>query len=75
MERERELSERQLAMLVFIQEFTAEKGYSPTIREIGDGCNIPSTSNVSYNIGRLIEMGDLQKDNQVARGVILVEHA
>lgn len=34
-------------------------GHFPTIREIRDACNIPSTSTVSYALERLLEDGFL----------------
>jgi hypothetical protein len=46
------LSDRQKRMLDFIQRFTAESGYPPSIREIGEAADISSTSVVNYNLNR-----------------------
>ena len=49
------LSERQRRMLDFIAKWTAESGYPPSIREIGEAVGISSTSVVNYNLNRLVE--------------------
>lgn len=67
------LSERQKRMLDFIQRFTAENGYPPSIREIGDAADISSTSVVNYNLNRLVEEGYLARDQNVSRGLRLTE--
>ena len=47
------LSERQSEMIEFIGRFTQDKGYPPTIRQIGEAVNISSTSVVNYNLNKL----------------------
>ena len=44
------ISERQKIILEFIQDFIEVNDYPPTIRDIQAGCNISSTSVVSYNL-------------------------
>jgi len=51
------LSDRQKRMLEFIQRFTADSGYPPSIREIGDAADISSTSVVNYNLNILEREG------------------
>ncbi|RME62019.1 MAG: repressor LexA, partial [Caldilineae bacterium] len=51
------LSERQKNILRFIAEFIAENNFPPTIREIGQACNISSTSVVKYNLSKLERYG------------------
>lgn len=68
---EKPLSKRQKAMLAFIEEFTLDNGYPPTIREIGEACDIPSTSVVNYNLNRLQERGHLERNQKVSRGLRL----
>jgi len=65
------LSDRQKRMLEFIQRFTADSGYPPSIREIGDAADISSTSVVNYNLNRLVEEGFLSRDQNVSRGLRL----
>ena len=67
------LSDRQKRMLEFIQRFTADSGYPPSIREIGDAADISSTSVVNYNLNRLVEEGFLSRDQNVSRGLRLTD--
>ena len=67
------LSERQREIITFIREFSYEKGYPPTIREIGQRAGISSTSVVNYNLNKLEKDGYLTRDLKVSRGVRLVE--
>ena len=67
------LSDRQKRMLEFIQRFTTDSGYPPSIREIGDAADISSTSVVNYNLNRLVEEGFLSRDQNVSRGLRLTD--
>ncbi|MBT3942175.1 MAG: repressor LexA, partial [Chloroflexi bacterium] len=69
----RELSERQQNMLGFIEEFMADYGYPPTVRDIQSGCEISSTSVVDYNLKALIQKGYINRDAEVSRGLQLVQ--
>jgi repressor LexA len=66
------LSLRQRQMLEMIREFSAEYGYPPTIRQIGESVGISSTSVVSYNLSVLQRRGYLSRDRDVSRGLRLV---
>lgn len=67
------LSDRQQRMLTFIEEFSAESGYPPSIREIGSNVGISSTSVVNYNLNRLVDEGYLSRDKNVSRGLRLTD--
>ncbi len=67
----KKLSERQQSILSFIEEFIEEHNYPPTVRDIQNGCDISSTSVVSYNLDRLKEGGFLNRDSEVSRGLKL----
>lgn len=69
------LSERQKNILAYIQEYVAEFGRPPTIREIGSAVKISSTSVVNYNLTKLKERGLLERDAEVSRGLRLTEKA
>lgn len=69
------LSERQQKMLEFINEYVAENGRPPTIREIGKAVNISSTSVVNYNLTKLKERGFLEREAEVSRGLKLTRRA
>lgn len=68
-------TERQLDILNFIDEYRQKNGYSPSIREIGAGTGIASTSAVNYQINRLVEGGYLARTSDVSRSLILLEAA
>ncbi len=63
------LSERQRRMVEFIERFTVDSGYPPSIREIGKNVGISSTSVVNYNLNRLVDEGYLTRDKNVSRGI------
>lgn len=69
------ITERQLDILNFIEEYRQQNGYSPSIREIGAGTGIASTSAVNYQINRLVEGGYLARTSEVSRSFILLEAA
>ena len=65
----RKLSQRQEAILAFINEYVEEHGYPPSIREIGAAAGISSTSVVDYNLRVLERDGYLRRDREVSRGL------
>jgi len=67
----RKLSQRQEAILAFINEHMDEHGYPPSIREIGAAAGISSTSVVDYNLRVLERDGYLRRDREVSRGLEL----
>lgn len=66
------LTLRQRAILDFIDGFTEEHGYAPSIRDIVRGCDISSTSVVDYNLRILARGGFLRRDADVSRGIVLM---
>lgn len=69
----KELSERQQSILGFIEEFLADNGYPPTIRDIQAGCEISSTSVVDYNLNALRTKGYINRNAEVSRGLQLLQ--
>jgi repressor LexA len=67
------LTDRQHRMIGFIQRFSEDNGYPPSIREIGNAVGISSTSVVNYNLNRLVEEGYLDRDQNISRGIRLTE--
>jgi len=65
------LSERQRRILEFIRRYTAEKGYPPAIREIGQAVGISSTSVVNYNLNALERHGYITRSRDISRGIQL----
>src|SRR5215475_5981730 len=66
------LSERQKAILKFIQLYMDEHGYPPTIRDIGEAVKIASTSVVNYNLNKLVKEGFITRSKEVSRGIRLI---
>jgi repressor LexA len=63
------LSQRQEHILRFLEEYTGEHGYPPSIRDIGMAVGISSTSVVDYNL-RVLERGGLiWRDREISRGI------
>ena len=69
------LSARQQKILSFVGQYGDEHGYPPTIREIGQGAAISSTSVVNYNLKVLQGKGYLERDSLVSRGMRLTSQA
>jgi len=68
----KKLSERQKNILKYIEDYVDERGYPPSIREIGDKVGISSTSVVDYNLRVLEREGRIRRDREVSRGLELV---
>ena len=65
-----ELTERQLEVLRFIVSQVEERGYPPTIREIGEALSIASTNGVNDHLKALEKKGYLQRDAAKSRALI-----
>src|SRR5260221_14745569 len=67
------LSTRQRAIMDFINRFSDENGFPPTIREIGLAVNIPSTSVVNYNLNKLDKEGFITRSKKSSRGIRVID--
>ena len=67
------LGERHKKILKVLDDFQNNVGYPPSIREIGNRTNIPSTSMVNYYLKQLEEMGYIERDRNVSRGIRLLK--
>jgi len=63
------LNERAGKILAYIQRFSREHGYPPTIREIGEAFGISSTNGVRYYLNMLEKGGHLKRDGRISRGI------
>ncbi|MBP1692619.1 MAG: lexA [Chloroflexi bacterium] len=70
--RSKVLSERQKRILEVLAEFQEHTGYPPSIREICDHAKISSTSVVNYYLDQLQELGYIERDTRVSRGIRLI---
>ncbi|RMH00653.1 MAG: repressor LexA [Chloroflexi bacterium] len=75
MKEHKPLSPRQQRILEFVHKYIRENGRPPTIREIGQAADIPSTSVVNYNLGKLEQYGLIERESEVSRGLRLTERA
>ena len=63
------LTERQEAILDFIRRSIRERGYPPTLREIGAQMNIRSTNGVSDHLRALERKGYLRREDMKSRAL------
>lgn len=68
------LTKKQLAVLEFLQDFTEEKGYSPSYREIMAGLGLSSVSAVAEHVENLVEKGVLKKVPGAARSLEVLDY-
>ena len=68
------LTKKQLALLDFLQDFTEEKGYSPSYREIMSGLGLSSVSAVAEHIDNLVAKGVLKKVPGAARSLEILNY-
>ena len=66
---EGDLSDRQKAVLEYIRSTLLERGYPPTVREIGEAVGLASPSSVAYQLKVLTDRGYLRRDLNRARAV------
>lgn len=67
-----ELTERRWKICQFIAQFIAAHRYAPTIREIGHGVGISSTSVVLYHLRALERAGALRHREGYSRTIVLI---
>jgi len=69
------LSDRHKKILEVLEHYQKNVGYPPSIREIGREADISSTSVVNYYLEQLEEMGYIERDRKVSRGMRLIKTA
>jgi repressor LexA len=67
------LTDPQIRVLEVLDRFQRKSGYPPSIREIKDKAQLSSTSVVNYYLDQLEEMGYIERDEHVSRGIRLVK--
>lgn len=67
------LTPRQRAILDMIRTTVEERGYPPSVREIGEGVGLTSTSSVSHQLQALVRMGFLRRDPNRPRALVVAE--
>jgi repressor LexA len=67
------ITEKHIKVLEFVNNYQAEYGRPPSIREIGEKVKISSTSVVNYYLEQLEKNGYIERDNRVSRGMRLTD--
>ena len=68
-----ELNKREKAILKFIEKQVKEKGYTPSVREIGKAVGLSSTATVHGYIEKLTQKGYIKKEDQKGRTLKLLK--
>jgi repressor LexA len=69
------MNQRTWDILKFIKASTRERGFPPTIREIGDEFGISSTNGVRYHLALLEKQGHVKRNRRLSRGIEAAEAA
>jgi SOS-response transcriptional repressor LexA len=69
----KELTQRQAEILAFIKAHYREKGYAPTLREIGARFGLKSTNGITDHLRALERKGALCRDPMKSRAIVPVE--
>jgi repressor LexA len=67
------VTERQRAILDYLQEFVDDHGYPPTVREIGEAVGLRSPSTVHAHLAQLERAGLLRRDPTKPRAIELTD--
>jgi repressor LexA len=65
------LTPRAKRVLLFIQEAIQDRGYPPSIREIGEAVGLTSPSSVAHQLRKLETIGYLRRDPNLPRAVVV----
>lgn len=66
-------TKKQRELLTYIERFISEHGYSPSYREIMAGLNYTSIATVALHVNNLVKRGHLQKRDNSARSLEVVQ--
>ena len=69
----RELTIRQQQILDLIVETVADRGYPPSVREIGDSVGLSSPSTVHSHLSALVRFGYLRRDPTKPRAIEVID--
>ncbi len=65
------LGKRHEKIMHFLANFQEQKGFSPSIRDIGESIGVRSTSLVDYYLNQLEEMGYIKRDKHISRSICI----
>lgn len=69
------LTDRQRQVLDYIRRTVSERGYPPTVREIGDAVGLSSPSTIHSHLAALVKAGAIRKDPTKPRAIEILEPA
>ena len=67
------LTERQQQVLDYIAKTVQERGYPPSVREIGEAVGLSSPSTVHSHLSSLVKLGYLKRDPAKPRAIMVVD--
>jgi len=67
------LTDRQRQVLDYIRSTVEQRGYPPSVREIGDAVGLSSPSSVHAQLNSLVEAGMIRKDPSKPRAIVVVD--
>jgi len=67
------LTQRQQVILEFVSEFSCNRGFSPSLREIGEAIGLPNVSAVRGHVAALEKKGYLRKEPDKPRSISIVQ--
>jgi repressor LexA len=68
------LTPRRRKIMKVIDESVQRNGYSPSLREIGDGAGLASTSSVAHQVAKLEELGLVSREPGRPRTILVRPH-
>ena len=69
------LSRMQQKVYDYLVSFITERGYPPSVREIGEALELRSPSTVHFHLKHLAELGYIEKDAGKGRAIALTKAA
>jgi repressor LexA len=69
------LTERQQQVLDYIKTTVEERGYPPSVREIGEAVGLSSPSSVHAQLNSLVAAGMIKKDPSKPRAIMITDEA
>ena len=72
---ETSLTPRQVEILAYLRATTVERGFPPSIREIGKAVGLRSSSSVAAQLRHLMDLGYITRDPNSPRTIVLTDRA
>lgn len=68
------VTEKQMAVLRWIEAFIEQRGYPPTMMEICQGMGYRTTSHAKHFVDRLVCAGRIERTPKAARGMRVISN-